>query len=248
VLAAVAVGTGIAGPRAGTDLSKSRQAAFPVVAAPSTPRPAVHAALPAGDPGRVLTAAAARLVVRAVGATPSPGWTTATFPNPAGPMIVRPAACEPLQTLKFLDIRPGPLSRAQHLYRGPADLLPLGSEFLSVEVRSYARPVPASVLASARLDLRPCHRYTASSPASPGTSYYSQHAGPVPDVGAPAWRVDASFAHRIARSAWIFIVITAGHNLILITQLAAVDYVVPPPDEAAMRTAVTAVMDALRQR
>jgi Zn-dependent protease with chaperone function len=248
VLAAIFVGTGIAGPLTARDLSRSRQAAFRLVAGPPTQRPAVRAAPPAGDPGRPLTPAAAQRVVRAVGAALSPGWRVdGDAPaSSATRIVVRPAACAPLQSRSYLDIRPGPRSQAEDEYQGPA-ALPLGNEFLTVEVRSYARPIPASVLARARQDLRACHRYTATNPAIPGVFDQTLRAAPAPDVGTPDWREDVTLSYRVERSAVTFIVITAGHNMILITQQAIVAYVVPPPDEAATRTAVTAVMDTLRQ-
>jgi hypothetical protein len=250
VLAAIAVGSGIAGSLTVRDLSRSRQAAFRLVAGLPTPRPAARAVPSGGDPGRVLTPAADQRVVRAVGAALSPGWTTDSDApaSSATRITVRPAACVPLQSRSYLDIRPGPRSQAEDEYQGPAGLLPLGNEFLTVQVRSYARPIPDSVLARARRDLRACHHYTAANPAIPGVFDQTLRAAPAPDVGAPDWQEDVTLSYRVERSAVTFIVITAGHNMILITQQAIVGYVVPPPDEAATRTAVTAVMDALRQR
>jgi Zn-dependent protease with chaperone function len=250
VLAAITVGSGISGSLTVRDLSRSRQAAFRLVAGLPTPRPAARAVPSGGDPGRVLTPAAAQRVVRAVGAALSPGWTTDSDApaSSATRITVRPAACVPLQSRSFLDIRPGPRSQSEDEYQGPAGLLPLGNEFLTVQVRSYARPVPASVLARARQDLRACPHYTAANPALPGVFDQTLRAAPAPDVGAPDWREDVTLSYRVERSAVTFIVITAGHNMILITQQAIVAYVVPPPDEAATLTAVTAVMNALRQR
>jgi Zn-dependent protease with chaperone function len=250
--AVLAAATGIPGLLAAhVDLSAAVQATAP--RSPEVPKraPAGQGSRPAADPGRILTYAAARAVVGAAGAALAPGWTndtTMTDRSSGQSVTIHPAACEPLQDKKFLGVLPAAVVHAQATYNKRPGLIPFATENITVNVVSVSRLIPSALLAAARQALRGCHRFTVTGPSFVGSFSYKARGGPVPAVGAPAWRADFAFTIRSVGSAVTWTVVTIGHNLIFITQQTITPYVVPPPDEAATGAVLTAVMAALRSR
>jgi Peptidase family M48 len=249
--AVLASATGIPGLLADPiNLSAARQTTAPRNPGQPKRAPAGPGPLPAADPGRILTHAAAQAVAGAAGAALAPGWThdSAMAGGPSGqPVTISPADCVPLQDTKFLGVLPAPVAQEQDAYKKRPGLIPFGSETITVKVESFSRLIPSTLLAAARQDLRACHRFTVTGPFV-GSFTETAHGGPVPAVGAPAWQADLTMAYRSEGGSLTWTVVTIGHNLIFITQGTITPDVVPPPDEAATGAALTAVMAALRSR
>jgi Zn-dependent protease with chaperone function len=248
--AVLASATGIPGLLADPiNLSAARQTAAPREPGQPEPAPAGPGSLPAADPGRILTYAAAQAIAGAAGAALASRWKhegAATVGRSSGQSVtISPAACVPLQDKKFLRVLPPPVVQAVSAYGNGAGLMLLGGETLDVEVESFPRLIPSTLLAAARQDLRACHRFTVTGPSA-GSITETAHGGPVPAVGAPAWQADLTMTTPSAGSALTWAVVAIGHNLIFITQQTIAYDVVPPPDETATSAALRAAMAALR--
>ena len=137
---------------------------------------------------QVLTNVAARKVVNGVCAALPAGWARIKLTATRSVReTVRPAGCAQLGAELFLRALGRPLTQAQGHYQIAAGSI-AGSETLTVEVNSLARPVPASLFAAADKALAPCHRYSASQRGV--TVVVMAHGFSVPEAGARTWGVE----------------------------------------------------------
>jgi Zn-dependent protease with chaperone function len=202
------------------------------------------------DPGRVLTAAAARLVISDVSAVLSPLWegqptgtARATSTHGSRPPAIDPAVCEPLARSSFVSSLPAPLADAAGQYKAAPEVIPVGSASLSLYVYSYALPVPATVFSAANQDLQACHHYTVTT--LNGTLAYTVHDVAPPHIGGSSWQVDDSVVYKHQRTSvtWIFAAI--GHNLIVLTQQTVAFGTLLPLQQTAIKDAINAMMYGL---
>lgn len=202
------------------------------------------------DSGRVLTAAAASAVIGDVSATLSGTWTghlsvttrtavTARVPSPP----TSPAACGPLAREDFLNYLPLPLVRAVGQYKAAPGVVPIGNATLSVVVDSYAEPVPAAVFTVASRDLRTCHGFTVIDPA--GTFIFTVRDTPPLPLRFPSWHVVFALRYKDTQTSVTWIVVGAGHNLILVTQDTDAFGTLLPPQQAAINAALNAALYGL---
>jgi Zn-dependent protease with chaperone function len=219
----------------------------PSQSSPAPPRPAP---LPAADPGRVLTPAAASLAVDDVSAALSGTWTghssvtTKTAANASVPAPhLAPATCGPLAREDFLHYLPLPLVRAVAQYQAVPGVVPIGNATLSVVLESYAKPVPAAMFATASQDLRACHGFTVNVPA--GTSIFTVRNSPPLRLRFPSWQVAFSVVYKDTRSSDTWIAVSTGHNLILLTQNTIAFGTLLPPEQAAINAALNGALSGL---
>jgi hypothetical protein len=216
----------------------------------STPAPLRPVPLSAADPGRVLTVAAASLVVDDVSTALSRTWTghsstttrtAVTAHAPAPP--INPAACGPLAREDFLNYLPLPLVRATGQYTAVPGVVPIGNATLSVVVDSYAKPVPPAIFTAASRDLRACHGFTVNIPT--GTDIFTVTNSPPLRLKFPSWHVVFSVVYKNTQSSVTWIFVGTGHNLILITQNTVALGTLLPLQQAAINAALNAVLSGL---
>jgi hypothetical protein len=121
---------------------------------------------------------------------------------------------------------------------------------VSVRVEAFSQPVPVSLLAAASQIFRACPSYTTQTSASQvagsnGLSYVTTHAAALPGLGFPAWRADISMDLEPGSASVTWIMITAGHDFLLISQQTISHGSDSQPDEKVIAAAVTATVDAL---
>jgi hypothetical protein len=218
----------------------------------SNPHPG-HSSPPlaAPNPERVLTAAAASSVIGDVSAALSGTWTghltvTTRFAIAASAPVppISPAVCGPLAREAFLAyLPPQPLVRAVGQYKAVPGVVPIGNATLSVVVDSYAKPVPATVFTAAGRDLQACHGFTVTNPA--GTFIFTVRETLPLDLRFPSWHVVFSLLYKNTHTSLTWIVVGAGHNLILITQDTNAFGTLLPPQQAAINAALNAALFGL---
>lgn len=118
-----------------------------------------------------------------------------------------------------------------------------------MRVESFARPVPASLLTAATRIFRACPRYTTQTSGSQvsgsnGPSFVTTRAV---SKQAPALRYGAEISMNLepesASVTWIMI--TAGHNFLLISQQTISNGSGSQPDEKVISAAISATRKAL---
>jgi len=229
------------------NLSAAAQAfSSPPVTVPGQPQPdlAALASLPAADPGRVLTYAAAQMVVGAVGTAlvaPGPAWVA----DDAAVTRANNYAidCGHVWLEKVLGVSPSPVAQASGAYLG--GLPPAGNVSLTVQVASFSRLIPSSLRAVPSQDLGQCSRLFTVTGAFTGKKSHSANGVPAPAAGGSAWRADFTGTHRQPGLVVTWTAVTIGHNLVFITQDTFAPHTVPPPDKDAADAALAAAMDAL---
>ena len=172
-----------------------------------------------------------------------------SFTRPAL-VTYQPAGCAALAHEDYLNVLPRPIVRAEDRYKAAPALPDDGLETLSVRVESFPQPVPASLLTAASQIFRACPSYTTQTSGSQvagsnGLSYVTTHAASEPGLGFPAWRADISMDLEPGSASVTWIMITAGHNFMLISQQTISPGSESQPDEKVLAAAVTATVDAL---
>lgn len=196
--------------------------------------------------GQILTQAQAEQVASAVGAALGPTWVSDHTPVDNAAIqhtIIVPATCKPLALEEYLNILPKPLARAESRYQ-MAESAITRTENMSIRVESFANPVPSAFLTEANQAIRDCQGWTAIEPA--GSVSVTAHGAAAPRLGGPAWRADFSMDTNPGSASVTWVMITAGHNFILISQ--TIDSISPSqPDEEAITVASTTVIDTLNR-
>ena len=223
----------------------------PLVPPPLVPFRHVSRPLITADSGQKLTDAGTRAVIGKVGAALPSTWIhddTKLRDGSLGHLAISPHACLPLAGEEYLHVLARPLDRAQGRYRTNSGVTIIGGESLSVQVDSYARPVPSSLFIKANRDLRACHQFVVID--SRGSIFFATHGIRMPSigVGVSEWRVDDSFSLNSEGSATAMLLVSVGHNLIVIYQQSNAAGTVPPPDDTAIDDALTAAVNALGHR
>jgi hypothetical protein len=218
----------------------------------SSAAPAKSPATRATDPGRVLTAASARLVINDVGKALSSAWrgnvtvTTSSAAASAAPtQAISPAACRPLAREEFVNVLQRARVGATGQFRAITGVIPIGTATLTMMVESYSRPVPAALFAAASQDLRACRHFTVAAPE--GTTDFTVHAVPAPSLGSLSWRADLSLAFKHQRSSVTLIFVSVGHNLIMLDQQTVAFGALLPLQQTAINAALNAAMSGLSQ-
>jgi len=217
---------------------------------PASPTPAPPA--PAGPPAsQILTQSAAEHVADAVTRYLGAAWIPGSFPAPAPAVVTyQPADCAALAHEDYLNALPRPLARAEDRYKAAPALPSDGLETLSVRVESFARPVPASMLTAATRIFRACPRYTTQTsgsqvPGSNGPSFVTTRTVSKTGSGVAVWRADISMNLDPGSASVTWIMMTAGHNFLLISQQTISPASGSQPDQKVIAAAVTATVDAL---
>jgi Zn-dependent protease with chaperone function len=201
-------------------------------------------------PRQTLTQSAAEKVAGAVGRYLGAEWIPGSFPASAPALVTyQPAGCAALAHEAYLNALPRPLARAEDRYKAAPALPDDGLETLSIRVESFSQPVPTSLLAAASRIFRACPRYTTQTSGSGvagsnGASFIT-HAGSEPGPGVPAWRADISVDLEPGSASVTWIMITAGHNFLLISQQTISPGSGSQPDEKVIDAAQAATVDAL---
>lgn len=196
--------------------------------------------------GQVLTEASAKQVIVAVSRSLPSTWLIpppAAPSRPVGRSVVNPAVCTSLMGESFLRVLGRPVAARIEQYRVRAGVIPLGSESLTVEIESFQRPVPSSLLTAADAMLRPCGRFTVTYAGQPDP--LTARAVAMPIQGASTWRADFTVATGIIHASETYIVVYAGHTLILLDQATSWNGAQPGPDEVAINTALASAINAL---
>jgi hypothetical protein len=200
--------------------------------------------------GQALTQAAAEHVAGATRPHLGSSWVPGSLPAAAPALVTyQPADCAALAHEDYLNILPRPLARAEDQYKAAPALVGDELETLSVRVESFARAVPASLLTAASRIFRACPRYTTqtseSTVGSNGMSFATTHATTEPGLGFPAWRGDVFIDLDPGSATVTWVMITAGHNFILISQQTISNGTGAQPDEKVIAAAVAATIGAL---
>jgi hypothetical protein len=199
----------------------------------------------------VLTQAAAEHIAGAVGPRLGSTWVPGRLPASAPAHVTyQPADCAALAHEDYLNVLPRPVARAENRYEAAPALPDDGLETLSVRVESFSQPVPASLLTAASRIFRACPRYTTQTSGSQvagsnGPSFITTQAAFQPGLGVPAWRADISIDLDPGSASVTWIMITAGHNFLLISQQTISSGSGAQPDKKVITAAVTATVDAL---
>jgi Zn-dependent protease with chaperone function len=222
------------------------------------PPPAAGPAAPPPPPatpraGQILTQSAAQHIAAAVGRYLDLGsvWIPGSFPAAAPALVTyKPAGCAALAHEYYLNALPTPLARAEDRYKAAPALPDDTLETLSVRVESFLRPVPSSLLAAATRIFRACPRYGTQTSGSPvaganGASFVTARTTRLRGLGFPAWRADISMDLDPGSASVTWVMITAGHNFLLISQQTISHGSWSQPDEKVIADAVAATMDAL---
>lgn len=200
---------------------------------------------------QILTLAAAERVAGAVGRYLGTAWIPGSFPAPTYQVVTyQPAHCAALAHEDYLNALPKPLTRTEDRYKAAPALPDDGLETLSVRVESFARPVPASLLTAATRIFRACPSYATQTsgsqvPGSNGPSFVTTRAISKTGPGVAVWRADISMNLDPGSASVIWIMITAGHNFLLISQQTISNGSGSQPDERVISAAVTATSEAL---
>jgi len=150
----------------------------------------------------------------------------------------------------YLNTLPRPLTRAENRYKAAPALSDDGLETLSVRVESFSRPVPASLLTAASRIFRACPQYTTQTSGSRvagsnGSSFVTTHAVTKTGPWGAVWRADISMDLEPGSASITWIMITAGHNFLLISQQTISPGSGSQPDEKVISAAVNATVTAL---
>jgi hypothetical protein len=235
VLAVIAMGPGVPGAFAEAPPdTPSVAASVPsasVSVLPSTTR---------RDPGRVLNRAQASDIVAAAGRVPPDYWTRIDDPGPPAPRsAIEPASCRPLAHDEYLTpLEPGMKAGLAGVYE-TKKALPTVSSTVTVDVSSYATPVPASVFAAADAARAACTRFTGTRDGF--TVAFRVSSGPVPDLGDQVFRVDFDLSAPGVTGRTVFVMVRVGHTLLSVSMFATGEEV----DEKRLMAALTAAVSAL---
>lgn len=242
-------GTWIAPLSAVTTLTTPKRSPGTAPGSPARPR---HAA-PRSHlvyAGRKLTSLSAARVIRAMGTALPPGWSpvsAAPARGSGGHVTITPAACNPLQAFQS-DQFPGMprlAAQAQGEYQARNGLyFAIGSETLTIQVRSYSQPIPLTLLKTASRDVHACPRETIIVQSHRITEI--GHLVTPPHFGVPSWRADFTFSYRAIYSSTATIMIVIGQNLIILRPQAVTPGSVPQLNEPVIRKALTAAMNTLQ--
>ena len=200
---------------------------------------------------QALTQSQAEDVAAAAGSYLGSTWIPGSFPASApAHMTYQPTDCAALAHEDYLNALPRPLTRAENRYKAAPALSDDGLEILSVRVESFARPVPASLLTAASLIFRACPHYTTQTSGSRvagsnGSSFVTTHAVSKTGPRGAEWRADISMDLEPGTASITWIMITAGHNFLLISQQTISPGSGSQPDEKAISAAVNAAVTAL---
>jgi hypothetical protein len=211
-------------------------------------------ALPAAPtPPGVLTEAGVRTVIARVAAALPAAWTTSgssggggSASSAAAEPTISPASCLPLANLEYLgDFLPPPLVSATGDYQVLSGFI-VGSETLTVQVSSFARPVPAVVFTAAGDAAGACPQYTETGDGL--TAVWTVRPVPVRGLTVRAWAVNTAAVVKakgvtLSQSATTLI-IGVGHNLVFIEQDTGLYGPLAPADDTVIDEAVTAVTGA----
>ncbi len=209
---------------------------------PAPPRPLAE---------QILTQPAANHVAAAVGPYLGATWIPGSFPPPTPALVTyQPAHCAGLAHEDYLNALPRPLVRAEDWYKAAPALSDDGLETLSVRVESFSQPVPASLLTAASRIFRACPHYTFQTSGSQvagsnGPSSATTRAVAKTDRGVAVWRADISMDLEPGSASITWIMITAGHNFLLISQQTISPGSGSQPDEKVIAAAEAATVDAL---
>jgi Zn-dependent protease with chaperone function len=214
----------------------------PPLRPPSPPGPLATQALTQSQAKDVAAAAESYL-----GST----WIPGSFPAPAPAHVTyQPTNCAALAHEDYLNALPRPLARAENRYKAAPALSDDGLETLSVRVESFSRTVPASLLTEASRIFRACPQYTTQTSGSPvagsnGSSFVTTHAVTKTGPHGAIWRADISMDLEPGSASITWIMITAGHNFLLISQQTISPGSGSQPDEKVISAAVNATVTAL---
>ncbi len=184
------------------------------------------------DADQVLTTTAARHVIDAVCVALPVGWTgDSLIPNdaPIGPVTIQPADCERLRSAGYLSVLGNPVTQADGNYQMATGAL-AGTEYLTVLVNSFSRPVPSSIFTAADTDLAPCHRYAVAQQG--GTLVWTVQRFSAPAGGVRIWGTDRSTSYR-AKGGFVgdtitLVMASVGRDLIIVSQQTkTLDQLVP---------------------
>jgi hypothetical protein len=102
--------------------------------------------------------------------------------------------------------------------------------------------MPVALFTAAGRDLRVCHRFTVNAPA--GTPIFTVRDRHPVHLRFPSWRVVFSTVYKNTQSSETWIIVGAGHNLILISQYTGAFGTLLPPEQAAITAALNAACPA----
>lgn len=201
---------------------------------------------------QVLTQSEAEQVAGAVGRDLGAAWIPGSLPASAPAHVTyQPADCAALAHEDYLNALPGPLARAEDRYKAaPARADEL--ETLSVRVESFSQSVSASLLTAASQIFRACPSYTTQTSGSQiagsnGPVVVTTRAVSQPGPGVTMWRADISMNLEPGRASVTWIMITAGHSFLLISQQTISSGSAARPDEKVITAASTAAITTLRK-
>jgi hypothetical protein len=222
---------------------------FAPVPSPNRPPPPPP---PPGPPAmQALTQSQAKYVAAAAGPYLGSTWIPGSFPAPAPAHVTyQPTNCAALAHEDYLNALPKPLARAENRYKAAPALSDDGLETLSVRVESFSRPVPASLLIAASRIFRACPHYTTQTSGSQvagsnGSSFVTTHAVSKTGPRSAVWRADISMDLEPGSASITWIMMTAGHNFLLISQQTISPGSGSQPDEKVISAAVAATVTAL---
>jgi len=220
------------------------------------PLPPQNPPLPTpSPPGPTATQALAQSQAKDIAAAAGPylgsTWIPGSFPAPAPAHVAyQPANCAALAHEDYLNALPRPLARAENRYKAAPALSDDGLETLSVRVESFSRPVPASLLTAASRIFRACPHYTTQTSGSRvarsnGSSFVTTRAVTNTGPQGGVWRADISMDLEPGSASITWIMITAGHNFLLISQQTISPGSGSQPDKKVISAAVNATVTAL---
>ena len=217
--------------------------------------PAKRPPPPPSPPGpaamQALTQPEAKQVAAAAGPYLGSTWIPGSFPAPAPAHVTyQPTDCAALAHEDYLNALPRPLVRAEDRYKAAPALSDDGLETLSVRIESFSRPVPASLLTTASRIFRACPHYTTQTSGSQvasanGSAFVTTHAVSKTGPQSVVWRADISMNMAPGSASVTWIMITAGHNFLLISQQTISPGSGSQPDGKVISAAVAATVTAL---
>ena len=230
-------------------LSTSLAAIFAPVLRENTPPPPTS---PSGHPAsQPLTQAEAEYIAGAAARYLGSNWIAGSFPVPAPAQVTyQPAGCAAVAQENYLKTLPKPLTETEDRYKAAPALPDDGLETLSVRVESFSQPVPASLLTDANQIFRGCPQYTTETSGSQvagsnGSSSVTTHAVSTTIPGGTIWHATISMNLEPGSASVTWIMITAGHNFVLISQQTISQDSGSQPDGKVITATEAATLDSL---